>query len=87
MSEVVNERPIPPPVLKPFDLKVGDVVKYVANVDKRFDTRYGSFGNENYNRWQIIDLSKHVFVCRNCYGIRTAFRNDEYRIGEVVKLD
>lgn len=83
----VSDSRVPAPVLKPFDLEVGDKVIYRAGGDKRFDTRRGVFDEPTYNVWKVIAISNHVFVCQNRYGIKTAFRKDEYRIGEVARYD
>lgn len=77
----------PKPELKPFDLEIGDKVVYKARTDKRDNTRIGMFDDPTYNIWRVTDISEHVFVCKNRYGIRTAFRKDEYRIGEIVRYD
>lgn len=85
---IVTEK-LPKPNLKEFDLEVGDKVAYKAHtdVDKRNNIRVSLFEDPSYNIWWVKDISKHVFVVENRYGIRTAFRKDEYRIGEVVRYD
>ncbi len=87
ISYAMAEKTLPPPNLKPFDLQVGDKVVYRGKVDKRNNIRFSLFDDPTYNVWRITDISNHVFVCENRYGIRTAFRKDEYRIGEVVRYD
>ena len=78
---------IPKPKLKEFDLQVGDRVVYKGKVDKLHSIRFSVFDDPSYNIWQVKDISNNVFVCENRYGIRTAFRKNEYRIGEVSRYD
>ena len=80
---------LPKPSLKKFDLEIGDKVVYKANaeVDKRNNIRVSMFEDPTYNVWTVKAISKHVFVAENRFKIRTAFRKDEYRIGEVVLHD
>jgi len=84
---MITPERVPKPNLKEFDLQVGDRVVYKAQSDKRNNIRYSVFEDPTYNIWQVKDISEHVFVCENRCGIRTAFRKDEYRIGEVVRYD
>ena len=78
---------VSPPHLKEFDLEIGDHVKYVAQVDKRNNIRHSLKEDPTYNRWTVTGISTRVFTAVNKYGVNTAFRKDEYRIGEVVKVD
>ena len=81
-------RMMPKPELKPFDLEEGDKVRYVIGDDsKTGNIRIGMFEDTTYNIWVVKILSKHVFVCENRHGVRTAFRNADYQIGKVVKVD
>lgn len=75
------------PNLKEFDLQIGDRVVYKVQSDKQNNIRYSVFEDPTYNIWQVKAISEHVFIVENRYGIRTAFRKDEYRIGEVVRYD
>ena len=88
IDEFVQVRKLPnPPHLKEFDLEVGDRVKYVAQVDKRNNIRHSWLDDPTYNIWEVTNISERVFTAVNRHGVNTAFRKDEYRIGEVVKVD
>lgn len=82
------DKQVPPPKLKPFDLEVGDYVKYMQGSDSdRNNPRVSALGDQNFNRWKVTAISTHVFVTKNKYGIPTAFRKEDYQIGKVVKID
>lgn len=78
-------RRLPPPVLKPFDLNPGDMVTYRAPTTN--DPRLGEFNSPKFNKWKVVSISTHTFLCKNYLGIKTSFRKDDYRIGGVVRID
>ena len=77
------DRDVAEPKMLPFDVEIGDVVMAV----RLGAIREGSFDNPKYNRWVVTDISKHVFVGKNRYGIKAAFQKKEYQLGWVVRID
>ena len=89
-SKYARERALAMAKLKPFDVEIGDVVRHKmpkGGDGILHDPKFGSFGNPSYNRWTVTNISTHVFVGKNKYGIRIAFKKTDYQRGEVERID